>query len=513
MKRRWVIIGASVVLVALLGLWIDGKRSPVCENCAAKEVPFFQVFSSPTENDQARIQKFTSLANQTYVNFRVAISADEARYPDVEEFIKNFPDRFVKLPDGYKSQELIYRWIHSVPASDIIVLFPADGALETDALELLKSFYAGSAAWLAFQGDIKHWAQDGILTGYANLFQKIKLQEFLDHGTFSAERAPENRLFELAGRHVRRLRGNFVDGKSYGYSWIARSRKPYPRYRTEEETPAPKTDLVIFSYDRPLQLYALLESIDAFVINLDHIAVIYRVSDPSFEEGYALVKKQFPSIEYMKQGERPASDFKPLVLKACFESPNPYIMFAVDDMVVRGPIDLREGIEQMEKTGALGVYYRLGTHINFSFMRNEKQAVPPSIKLDEHIYAWQFSGGEGDWQYPHTLDMTLYRKSDLKEFLTTLQYTHPNSLEGKWALKRKVGGVGIYYETSKAVNLPLNLVNFSDNRHLSNYSTEELLDKFLQGLKLDIKPLQGYRNNSAHIDMPVSFVKKDETKF
>ena len=95
MKRRWVIIGACIVFVALLGLWIDVRRAPVCENCAAKDAPFFQVFSSPTLNAQARVQKFSSLASQTYTNFRVAISSDEAQYPDVEEFIKNFPERFV----------------------------------------------------------------------------------------------------------------------------------------------------------------------------------------------------------------------------------------------------------------------------------------------------------------------------------------------------------------------------------------------------------------------------------
>lgn len=512
MKRRWGIIGATVVLVALLGLWFEGRRSPVCENCTAKETPFFQIFSSPTENSEARFKKFTSLAKQTYSHFRVAISTDEASHPDVAEFIQNFPERFVKLPDGYQSQELIYRWIHSVPASDIIVLFPSDGVLDVNALNQLKTFYAGSAAWLAFQGDVKHWAQDGVLTGYANLFQKIKLQEFLEQGSFSEKKAPENRLFELAGRHVRRLRGSFVDGKSYGYSWVARSHKPYPRYNPDEQAPPTKADLVIFSYDRPLQLYALLESIDTFVINLDHISVVYRVSNNSFDEGYELVKKRFPTVDYLKQGEKPAADFKPLVLKACFESSSPYVMFAVDDMVVRGTIDLQEGMQLMEKVGAFGVYYRLGRHINYSFMLNRQQAIPPSIKLDDDLYAWQFSQGEGDWQYPNTVDMTLYRKSDIKEFLTTLQYTHPNSLESKWALKRKTSGVGLYYEKSKVVNLPLNLVNISENRHAALYTTDDLLNKFLQGLKLDIKPLQEYHNSSAHIDIPVSFITQDETK-
>ncbi|MGH2612488.1 MAG: hypothetical protein ACRDFB_05505, partial [Rhabdochlamydiaceae bacterium] len=439
--------------------------------------------------------------------------------PDVEDFIHKFPERFVKLSDGYQSQELIYRWIHSVPASDIIVLFPAEGVLDFSALGDLKSFYSGSAVWLAFQGDVKRWAQDGVLTGYATLFQKIKLQEFLEQGTFSENRTPENRLFELAGRHVRRLRGGFVKGKSYEYPWITkittitRSRKPYPRYRVEQNNPTPKTDLVVFSYDRPLQLYALLESIDMYVTNLDRISVIYRVSSPPYEQGYDIVKKKFPSVHYLKQSDHPESDFKPLVLKASFESPNPYIIFAVDDMVVRDTFDLQEGIDQMEKIGALGVYYRLGRHINFSYMHNKAQPLPPSVQFGKDIYAWQFSGGEGDWQYPHTVDMTLYRKSDIKEFLTHLEYKHPNSLEAKWALKRKTSGVGIYYETSKVVNIPLNLVNLSDNRHTAFYSTEELLDKFLKGLKLDIKLLQGYRNHSAHIDVPVSFISQDETKF
>jgi hypothetical protein len=512
MKKKWSIIGIGIVCVALLGLWVEVRKPAVCENCSAKEQPFFQIFSTITLNDEARFKKFTSLASQTYLNFRVAVSADEARYPDVQNFINQFPDQFVKLPDGYQSSELIYRWIHSVPAGDIIVLFPSDGALDLSALEHLKNFYSGSAAWLAFQGDIKKWAQDGVLTGYANLFQKIKLQDFLEQGTFSENRTPENRLFELAGRHVRRLRGHFVDGKNYGYSWIARSSKPYPRYRSEEENLAPKTDLIVFSYDRPLQLYALLESVDIHVKHLDRISVIYRVSSAPYDEGYDRVKKRFPSVRYLKQGEHPESDFKPLVLKAALESPNPYIIFAVDDMVVRDTFDLWEGIEQMKKTGAFGVYYRLGRHINFSYMRNRPQAIPPSIRMEKGVYAWQFSAGEGDWQYPNTLDMTLYRKNDIKEMLASLDYKHPNSLESKWALKRKTSGVGIYYEMSKVINIPMNLVNLSDNRSASLYTTEELLAKFLEGLKLDIKPLQEYYNNSAHVDIPVSFVLQDETK-
>lgn len=512
MKKRWNYLGIAILVIALLGLWIEARPKTECVNYKGSENPFFQVFSTLSKDPEARSKKFASLASQTYPYFRVAISADEASFPDVKKFIELHPERFVRLPDGYESQELVYRWIHSVPEDDIIAFFPADGALDPMALEHLKNFYVGSAAWLAFQGDVKRWASDGLLTGYANLFQKIKLQEFLDEGTFSEKCTPENRLFELAGRHVRRLKGSFIDGKNYGYSWIARSQKPYPRFSPGEKNPEKKADLVVFSYDRPLQLFALLESVDKFITHLDRISVVYRVSSPSYDEGYDIVKKQFPKVEYLKQGERPESDFKQLVLKACFDSDNPYVMFAVDDMIVRSAIDLTAGIEQMEKTGAFGIYYRLGRHINFSYMLGIQQPVPHSVELEENVYAWQFSKGVGDWNYPHTVDMTLYRKCDIKDNFKNLDYKNPNTLESKWALKRKVGGIGIYYETSKVVNIPLNLVNLSTNKHTALYTTEELLTKFLQGLKLDIKPLEGYRNNSAHIDVPVSFVAQDETK-
>jgi len=42
------------------------------------------------------------------------------------------------------------------------------------------------------------------------------------------------------------------------------------------------TDLIVFSYDRPLQLYALLESLESYVTGLAQISVIYRVSRDAF---------------------------------------------------------------------------------------------------------------------------------------------------------------------------------------------------------------------------------------
>jgi hypothetical protein len=78
---------------------------------------------------------------------------------------------------------------------------------------------------------------------------------------------------------------------------------------------AKKADLVVFSYDRPMQLYAFLESTYMYLDNLGEIRVIYRASDERYEASYCIVKEDFPNVFYMKQGNSPQDDFKPLTLE------------------------------------------------------------------------------------------------------------------------------------------------------------------------------------------------------
>src|SRR5579872_7038262 len=81
------------------------------------------------------------------------------------------------------------------------------------------------------------------------------------------------------------------------------------------------TDILIYSKDRPMQLYALLESIEQRVCGSGKITVIYHTSRSEYEDGYHIVKNDFPCAAFVKQGAKPAKDFMPLTVKAIFESP------------------------------------------------------------------------------------------------------------------------------------------------------------------------------------------------
>jgi len=271
-----------------------------------------------------------------------------------------------------------------------------------------------------------------------------------------------------------------------------------------------KADLVIYSFDRPMQLYAFLESAQQYMAGIDEVVVIYRASSVAYDASYSIVKQTFPSVIYLQQSEKPLLDFKPLTVQAVFDSPSRYVIFAVDDIIVKDYICCSDDIQTLEQHNAYGFYYRLGSHLSYCYTMNASQAVPPLKQVTEGIYAWQFKQGQHDWGYPNTVDMTLYRKKDIESFFKNGNYNTPNTLEGRWS--GQAGTImhrtGLCYATSKMVNLPLNRVQHDyPNRHME-VSAQELETRFEQGLKIDIKPLFCVANISAHMEYEPTFIQR-----
>jgi len=273
---------------------------------------------------------------------------------------------------------------------------------------------------------------------------------------------------------------------------------------------AQKADLVAFSYNRPIQLYAFLESTDTYIEGLEEIHVVYRSTNNDYEQAYQEVKEQFPSVIFHKQGANPKQDFKPLTIKASFESPSEYIVFAVDDIIVKDFIDIEKDIELLQTTGAYGVYYRLGLHLDRCYTLNRSQQVPPVTHVIDDVYSWHFSNGQCDWNYPNTVDMTLYKKDDIKQSFLHMNYVAPNTLEARWSTrKNRSKPVGLCHEETKIVNLPLNRVqNTYQNRHMNALNAQELLEVFNKGLKIDIAPLFKMKNKGAHTDYVPEFIER-----
>lgn len=271
-------------------------------------------------------------------------------------------------------------------------------------------------------------------------------------------------------------------------------------------------DLVIFSYNRPLQLYALLESVDKYVKGAGQIHVIYRASDEAFAQGYALVAESFTRVHWHAQGNNPQQDFKPLTLKAAFESPSAYIIFAVDDIVVKDSVDLAACAQMLEKSQAYGFYLRLGKNLNHCYSYNSApQAVPTLTKEADGIFSWHFNNGQYDWIYPHTVDMTVYRKKDIESDLRLFSYANPNRLEDVWNMRARaiIHKKGLCFAVSKIVNMPLNRVQHDyNNRAMAEFTPQDLLKEFISGKKMDIAPLYCVNNRGAHMEYTPTFINR-----
>ena len=272
---------------------------------------------------------------------------------------------------------------------------------------------------------------------------------------------------------------------------------------------AESVDLVIFSYNRPMQLYALLESCEKHVFGIEKIHVICRMDD-AFISSYNEVWRRFPQAIVHLQGKRPHEDFKSLLLTSVFQPHSAeYVMFAVDDIIVKGRVNLEQCVSMLEQSDAFGFYLRLGKNITYNYNLDCPTPNPPGDEIDSQFFLWKFRDGTGSWRMITSVDMTIFRKRDLVWPLEQIDYMHPTSLETKWiVLFKPLSYRGICYLESKVVNIPLNLVHPSTARHMSGYSAEELLRVFQQGYKIDIRDYEGLQHNSAHTDYKPRFTAR-----
>ena len=270
-------------------------------------------------------------------------------------------------------------------------------------------------------------------------------------------------------------------------------------------------DFIIFSYNRPMQLYAVLESTEHYVTGLASISVIYRSSDERYEQCYQIVRQQFPYVQFIKQGSQPKKDFQPLTLQAIKAGTSPYVLFAPDDIIVKNYVDLHLCIQKLEEYGAYGFYLRLGTHLKYCYA--ESKILPlPQITPIENLCQWTFKHGIGDWGYPNNVDMTIYRKNDILWQLEGTTYTSPNTMEGHWAglyQKHAANKTGLCFRDSVVVNIPVNLTQEDwVNPYMHSWTTLQLLELFQAGKKIDISPISGIKNKSCHINFDLTFIDR-----
>lgn len=467
-------------------------------------------------------------------------------------------------PERKKALYNLWRKIHELDDEVIVVTTDGDDELVSKALARLAQEYQDTNVWLTY-GQFKHypsgtmghcaqfpadvvkklayrkhtWLASHVRTFKAGLFKRIKLEDLISSDNefypMTWDQAFMFPMLEMASKgHFR-----FIPDVLYlyketpqndykvNYGLMARlekeirNKKVYKPLDRSPKTAAPSSvDLIVFSKDRPLQLYAHLESVYTYLKHVNSIQVIYHAADKEYAQGYEHVKRDFPHVTYYQQStSNPKGDFKHLLTQALNRCPSKYMMFAVDDIIVKDFCDLHECTNALNHTHAYAFYLRMGLNITELYSvntavrsSNETVGLPALVHLDKNIYAWRFNTGRGDWAYPHSVDMTIMRTKTIKQHIRVLNFDTPNKFEGEWAWKVRPAAnkIGLCFTLSPMVNLPLNLVqsHWTANRVMHEYSAKDLHEKFKRGKKIDIAPLFQIVNKAPHMEYSPTFIDR-----
>lgn len=498
-------------------------------------------------------QNIKSVFDQNYLNFRV-IFVDDKSTDQTFEKVKNFVEKnnlqnhitLIKNKKRLGAAANYYNAIHTCEDNEIVVCLEGDDWLShEEVLSKINSTYANPDTWMAYSDFLNYpsyrsgisepvnkdvilkkgyrshkWVCSQLKTFYAGLFKKIKLQDFFYEGKFLAFRWDWPAMFammEMAHEHIKYIpdvllihncnnclncdKTNIVEQIRIGN--YVRSLTPYealkyPPYQKKEMENA-SVDIVIFSLDRCMQLHACLESIQKYVSGVNNIYVIYVSSNEKYDQGYKNLKQIFSSVFFIRQPLPLEETFKSTLLKYLFdenENHSKYVVFGVDSSLLKDHVDINLVVKMMESTKAYAFFLSLGNI-------EQQKKLPPIFKMANETYVWQLYHGEGVWNWPHNLDMTVYRKKDIKNLLFEIEYSNPNDLRKYWGLKEtpNVNDMAICFKNSKVL-------------HLSGYqnqiflSPSEFHEKYLEGYKINIEALNQINNDFYHIDHEVEFIKR-----
>lgn len=194
-------------------------------------------------------------------------------------------------------------------------------------------------------------------------------------------------------------------------------------------------------------------------------------------------------------------------------------MFGVDDIIFTDIVDLTDCTQALKKYKTWFFSLRLGTNITHTIanpvlsLERVHAGIPTGANLENRMFLWNFSDptAKGSWNYPNSVDVTIYRKKAIKRFLRKAKYDNPNMLESEWHWHwQPKNKRGLCYLNSKAVNIPLNVVNPYWTSANLNLSAWQLLDKFVKGEKIDISKFDQVRNTAPHMSYEPTFIPRVE---
>lgn len=271
--------------------------------------------------------------------------------------------------------------------------------------------------------------------------------------------------------------------------------------------------VVVFSKDRPLQLYATLESFQFNVLGIEpeNVFIILKASSSDYRKQYRKVKFAFSKYVFIEEKTDFRQDLVGIVANPFYT----HVLFSVDDNVFLRQIDVSKIMDLLsENPKVVGFSLRLGTNVKFCHTQNKNQSLTSfSEVVKDSVLMWDWRESQLDFGYALEISSSIYRTSLIKNLCQKLEYTNPNTLEHQLDLYKEHLSSNypwlMSYKISKCMCIPMNLTqNEYKNRHSQNsqYTIENLLKTFQQGQKMKLSKLYDFIPKSPHVEINYHFM-------
>jgi hypothetical protein len=270
-------------------------------------------------------------------------------------------------------------------------------------------------------------------------------------------------------------------------------------------------ECIVFSKDRVLQLHALLSSYFEKTHCPAPVHVLYHSSTRGHEKAYNELISLFSANPVFFWKQTDDRSFRRDFLRLVGRIKSRTLLFLVDDIVFTEDVDLLDlakfDTEEFVPT------LRMGLNLRRCYTMQQNQTFPrwaPGDGNDEDKVYWKWKEGAYDWGYPLSVDGHLFSPWEIIVMSRLSWFRGPNSLEHSLQLFRRLfrDRKGVCYRKSKIMNLAINKVQRENENISGNIHPEFLRKQWEQGFQMDYRRFYGFHNESAHQEVPISFIKR-----
>ncbi|MBT4764568.1 hypothetical protein HOO14_06200 [bacterium] len=266
---------------------------------------------------------------------------------------------------------------------------------------------------------------------------------------------------------------------------------------------------VIFSKNRAMQLYALLESHQIFLKNTVPIIVIYTVTTVDHLESYVEVKKLINLTSLSVQFIEEKNGFRHTLLSVLQKIKTKSMFFMTDDQVFTDFLDLTPIFDINSSSHIFSL--RLNPNIQYSYAQNRKYT-PPHFNNSTcgNFLEFDWFEAQGGWSYPWSVDAHIFCTAEIYSLSLVSKYNNPNSYEGALTFFNHLleGKKGLCLKRGFTLNIPINLVQEEVPNRAGSVSSEYLLSQWNEGLKISMDSFKGIESKSTHSEVDLVFIRR-----